>query len=189
MLTATSIRPISLRSQFIMFNNCWHLVKYIPGSVDAISQSIIYYKHNEPTITERWNNLAVKLIAQLNFHPDCIVRALASREKQCTGTRPLDLLCHNLAKNYGLLYNQLLLTKKDFTRPLHNMPKKKRIETLNNKYVFNNTVIETEPKKILIIDDIVTTGTTMLAIRDAIRQVTLSAEVYFFAFARTAGKW
>jgi predicted amidophosphoribosyltransferase len=69
------------------------------------------------------------------------------------------------------------------------MPKKKRIETLNYKYLFNSEFAAAEPKKILIIDDIVTTGTTRLSIREAIRQAIKPSEIYFFAFARTVSNW
>ena len=189
MHTATSIVPISLRSQFFMFKNCWHLVNYIPHSKDAVAQSIFCYKHHEPTMTERWNNLAFRLISQLNIQPDCIVRALGSHEMISLGTCPADLLCQHLANHYGIKYNPALLTKKHCTRPLHNMPKRTRIETLSNKYLFKLGSGETKPEKILIIDDIVTTGTTMLTIKDAFGRVTPQAEFYFFVLARTLNKW
>jgi predicted amidophosphoribosyltransferase len=189
MLTAKTIQPISLRSQFIMFRDCWHLVKYIPRSEDAISQSIIRYKQQDPLITEKWNNLVVKHIIQLNINAGCVIRALGSREMVCTGKRPLDELCFKLAKYYSIEYNPYLLMKKDFTRPLHGLPKKLRVEQLNNKYIFNLSPALMPPSTILILDDIVTTGTTMLAIRDAIKLEIPKCEIFFFALARTMAKW
>ena len=90
MLTSSNVNPKSLRTQFIMFHDCWHLVNYTPRSNDAISQSIIRYKQMEFTISERWNHLAFKHITQFNIQPDCIVRALASREMIASGSKPLD---------------------------------------------------------------------------------------------------
>src|SRR5205085_1276290 len=110
--------------------------------------------------------IAAKQIVSLSIKPDYIIRALSSREMISSGKRPLDLLCFQLAKHYGVTYNPYLLMKKDFHRPLHGLTKKKRMEELQGKYVFNMMHAEKERPAILIIDDIVTTGTTMIAIRE-----------------------
>lgn len=189
MTTAVSTSPVSLRSQYIMFRDCWHLVNYLPRSEDAVSQSVLSYKQQDKLIAERWNNLAAKRVAELNIQPDYIVRALGSREMVCTGGRPLDQLCFKLAKAFDITYNPFLLMKKNFTIPLHRLSKKKRIRELDNQYVFNMLRSEKERPQILIIDDIVTTGTTMLAIRECIRQVLPKSDFYFFTLARTVGNY
>lgn len=103
--------------------------------------------------------------------------------------KPLDQLCHSIAAHHSASYFPKLLTKSKTTRPLHKLNKTERRKELNNIYRIDPSIKPYRHKNILIVDDIVTTGTTMNAIKQAISKICPSAKFYFFTLAKTINKY
>jgi hypothetical protein len=115
---------------------------------------------------------------------DLIVRALGSAEEMATGTAPLDKLCKAIAKCSGATYAPDRLRKTSSVRALTTLGGRvMRQKELDGVYEFDGNGLP-KSQKILLVDDLVTTGATLEAATEAIKKADAGADVLHFVLAR-----
>jgi predicted amidophosphoribosyltransferase len=186
-LTRKQLIPIDITNHFSGFAGGWYLVDYIPATPDKISLSIINYKLEFDNCVRKWNELAAKRFLTLDIKTDIVIRALTSHEVISNNTKPLDYLCHAIARATEAKHIPTLLQKRQPTAPMHRLNYMQRQKELKDIY-FINPAYRGEPNSILIIDDIITSGATMNAIKKALLQQFPQASLYFFALGRTISR-
>jgi predicted amidophosphoribosyltransferase len=157
------------------------------GYQDVISRSVHDFKDgSEPQLT-RWISLAAPLVCkELQF--DLIIRALGSAEENATGTAPLDKLCNAIAECSGADYTPERLRKSSPVRALTTLGGRvMRQKELDGVYEFDGKGLP-ESLRILMVDDLATTGATMEAVTKAIRSSHAGAEILHFVLARVEGQ-
>jgi predicted amidophosphoribosyltransferase len=153
------------------------------GYQDVISRSLHDFKDGcEPQLS-RWISLSAPMVCkELKF--DLIVRALGSTEEMATGTAPLDKLCTAIAKCSGATYAPDRLRKTSSVRALTTLGGRvMRQKELDGVYEFDGNGLP-KSSKILLVDDLVTTGATLEAATDAIKTAHTGADVVHFVLAR-----
>ncbi len=164
-----------------------HIAYYIPvnwGIQDRISRSLIDFQHARDPQAMQWIRLAALLAGQV-FSCDVIVRALSSKEKSAGGGEPLDRVCQELARRTDVPYAPERLQKTRQTQAVKNAGgRPTRMKLLLDAYRFDAVGLSETPR-VLIVDDVITTGATLSAIASAIRKASPVAEILFLGLART----
>ena len=165
----------------------FHIANFVPvnwGAQDLISRSVVDFQFNREPQTSRWIRLALVAAANLSG-TDVIVRALSSKELLASGKTPLDRVGQELAQRMGSEYAPQRLTKLHPTAAVKNAGNREsREKILWDAYMFEAEGLPASVR-IMIIDDIVTTGATFAAIASAIRVKLPEAVITYFALART----
>jgi hypothetical protein len=165
----------------------FHIANFVPvnwGAQDPVSRALVDFQfHCEPQTTQ-WIRLA--LVGADGLGPvDLIIRALTSRELAGDGSTSLDRLGNELAQRIGSVYSPGRLTKTHHTAPVKNAGiREARDRILCGAYVFDGSGLE-DTARILVLDDLVTTGATFGAITAAIHASLPGADVRYFALGRT----
>lgn len=164
-----------------------HIAYYIPvnwGIQDRISRSLVDFLHARDPQEMQWMRLAALLAGQM-YSCDVIVRALSSKEKAASGSEPLDKVCQELARRMNVPYAPERLQKTRQTQAVKNAGgRPTRMKLLLDAYRFDSSGLSETPR-VLILDDVITTGATLGAIASAIRKESPLAEILFLALART----
>ena len=182
---------MALQHQYIDFDgeslNHYYLCNYLPlykGS-DDLSKSLIRFKAGSPVDVEAWTECSILEMNKISLNKGILIlRALSSDEMSTDSTRrtPLDRFATRLANLVEGTYQPDLLHKTRKTKSVKFLSLVDRIEELENVYTFTG---QSSFKEILILDDILTTGTTMKEIIKAIREVTPSSSITLFTLAST----
>jgi predicted amidophosphoribosyltransferase len=184
------ISPISLQLDYpLTFDGSWHLVYYIPRRklTDPFCISLIKFKENNVVIVQKWINAAVPRIKALNIKFDYVVRALRSKELEASGNEGLDKLGESLEKNIDTKYLPLGLKKTRATKPMHEITTKQgRYDELKGVYYIPDDAKFEDGKSFLILDDINTSGATIVTIRHVIQEKYPNSKIYFFTLGRTS---
>jgi predicted amidophosphoribosyltransferase len=160
-----------------------YLCPYLPltAGTDALSLSLIKFKQRIQPDLDAWIDCSIRLLGQQHFSPDTIIiRPLRHDE---TSARPdfpsaLDLLGQSLATHLRCRYIPTLLTKSRPTLPNKHLTRRERSSQLRDVYQLTPTPPSagapnspglTPHTPFLLIDDILTTGTTMRALINTIR--------------------
>lgn len=153
------------------------------GYQDIISRSLHDFKDGCEPQTTRWVSLAAPLVGkELKF--DIIVRALGSNEDSASGDTPLDKLCAAIAVSSGAAYVPERLLKVAPVRALTTLGgRAARQKELQGAYTFDAKDLPANVR-VLVVDDLATTGATLEAIADAIREAHAGADVACFTLAR-----
>ena len=153
------------------------------GYQDIISRSLHDFKDGCEPQTTRWVSLAAPLVGkELKF--DFIVRALGSNEDSASGATPLDKLCAAIAVSSGAAYVPERLLKVAPVRALTTLGgRAARQKELQGAYTFDAKGLPPNVR-VLVVDDLATTGATLEAIADAIREAHAGADVVCFTLAR-----
>ena len=174
-----------------IYTSCPHhyLCNYLPVSAgrDTLSRSLLRFKHGLQPDLDGWIDCALQLLTPLPISADTIiVRALHHDETIVPDNQPtsLDLLGEALATRFQCQYHPNLLQKSRSTRQSKGLSRHQRRTELYNIYTLEppcSTVAPppgstlapstptATPPGFLIIDDILTTGTTAQMIIRAIR--------------------
>lgn len=165
----------------------FHIANFVPvnwGAQDPISRSLVDFQFRREPQTTQWIRLA--LVGADGLGPvDVILRALSSRESVSDGLTSLDRLGSELAQRTGTEYAPGRLTKTRVAAPVKNAGiREARDRILRGVYVFDASGLDAT-SRILVLDDIVTTGATFGAITAAIRISLPNADVRYFALGRT----
>lgn len=182
---------MALQHQYIDFDgeslNHYYLCNYLPlykGS-DDLSKSLIRFKAGSPVDVEAWTECSILEMNKISLNKGILIlRALSSDEMSTDLTHhtPLDRFATRLANLVEGTYQPDLLHKTQKTMSVKFLSLADRIEELQNVYAFTG---QSSIKEILILDDILTTGTTMKEIIKAIREVTPSSSITLFTLAST----
>lgn len=165
----------------------FHIANFVPvnwGIQDKISRSLVDFQFKREPQTTQWVRLALVAAGELG-HADVIVRALSSKELSASGKSPLDRLGAEFAQRIGCPFAPERLKKVRLAAPVKNAGiREARDKILKNAYEFDATGLG-ETSRLLIIDDVVTTGATFAAIAAAIHAKLPQAPLTYFALART----
>ena len=153
------------------------------GYQDIVSRSLHDFKDGCEPQTARWIALAASHVCKdLKF--DLIVRALGTSELKASPGTPLDRLCEAIAGGSGARYEPERLEKEKAVRAMTSLGgRAARQKELDGVYRFDATGLASETR-ILLVDDIATTGATLEAIRRAIAKTMPGAAVTCFVLAR-----
>jgi predicted amidophosphoribosyltransferase len=177
----------------------YFLCNYLPVSAarDTLSRSLLRFKHGLQPDLDGWIDCAVELLAPLNFPAGTIiVRALHHNETVVQGQSmpaAMDKLGKALAATFHCIYQPELLSKARTTRPNKGLTRFERFTELKNVYTAAQAIhpipaIAPRPpdpnQPFLIIDDILTSGTTARMIIRAIRHAWPDATFSVFSLAR-----
>ena len=166
----------------------FYLCPYLPltAGADALSLSLLKFKQRIQPDLSAWIDCSTRLVGQLHVPPDTIIiRPLRHDE---TFARPefpsaLDLLGQSLATHLRCRYNPALLTKSRITLPNKHLTRRERTSQLRDVYHFTPTPLSPSTP-FLLIDDILTTGTTLRALIGTIRRVYPNCPVKAFTLTR-----
>jgi|GEM_PF-6868334 len=189
-----TIKSTVTRAAFIQYRKrrvkLQYLCTYFPINLcpDAVSRSLVLFKKNNPVHVDAWARYAAEAIT---LPRNClIVRPLGSQEQSirpdAVPDTPLDKLCARLASANRCSYAPWLLTKRTRTRPLKGLNRDDRWRTLWDQYRVATPVDTDRIGCILLVDDIITTGTTFRAIIRVLQNAYPKLPVAAFALGRTA---
>ncbi|QEC74684.1 ComF family protein [Mucilaginibacter ginsenosidivorax] len=116
-----------------------------------------------------------------------IIRALGSNELAADNSakKPLDRLGNSLAATFGCYYLPQILHKRKATKPIKSLNLTNRQKMLADVYEVKENVTNLNRRKVLILDDVVTSGVTSCAIISAILKTFPAAKINVFSFAWT----
>jgi predicted amidophosphoribosyltransferase len=180
------ISLLSSEKRYYGIDELYHVAYYHAARVgyqDVISRSLHDFKDGIEPQTARWIRLAAPAAAA-ELECEVIVRALRSTEETVSAGTPLDRLCKEIASAGGAEYAPERLTKNRMVRPLTTLAGRAlRQKELEGVYEFSAEGLLPD-SRILIVDDLATTGSTMAAIVKAIRAALPEALLTCFVLAR-----
>lgn len=183
----------NMSSTFSFLSGTYYLAYYFPrkqGNNDTVSEYILHFKDNKEPYTTKWIALASREVTANIKDIDIIVRVLGSTELTASGHTSLDKLGESLAKHTNSVYVKSALNKKRQTRPLKFLSRAERQQELNGLYTFQKPkTISSNNPNILLIDDIVTSGTTLKEVNRAIKTVLPQCRLFFFSIGKTYDNW
>ncbi|MBT6048131.1 MAG: hypothetical protein HOG49_15085 [Candidatus Scalindua sp.] len=183
----------NMSSNFQFLSGAYFLAYYIPRShesTDKVSSYILHFKKNKEPITSKWIALSSKEVCDHILNIDLIVRVLSSTELIASGNTSLDRLGATLAKYTGSKYEKQLLKKTRNTRSLKYLSRAERLEEIEGSYEFQRSqIVPHNNPRILLIDDIVTTGSTIREVNRAIKSILPNCRLYFFTIGKTYDSW
>jgi predicted amidophosphoribosyltransferase len=153
------------------------------GYQDIVSRSLHDFKDGCEPQAARWIALAApKVCNDLKF--DIIVRSLGTGELKASPGTPLDRLCDAIAEGSGAVYQPERLEKQKAVRALTSLAgRAARQKELDGVYLFDGSGLA-KNARILLVDDIATTGATLEAISKAMTTALPGAVVICFVLAR-----
>lgn len=169
----------------------YYLCHYLPVTVgkDTLSRSLLKFKEGRQPDLDGWIDCSLEIFGPAPIPPDTlIVRALHHDETATTGDSPnsLDLLGQALAHHLQARYLPQLLEKSSTCRSVKGFSRIEREDELRGRYTVPPPYRETlaAAPSLLIIDDILTTGTTIKMIITALRKYTQIDNFQSFTLAR-----
>jgi predicted amidophosphoribosyltransferase len=190
-----TLQRTSIRYKYYGYPH-FYLCSYLPLSArkDRLSLSLLKFKHGLQPDLDVWIDCAQKELDSLPWQPDTLIlRALRHDETTFAPSHPtpLDLLGQALATRFHCHYQPGLLRKSRPTRPCKDLPRYQRMAELQDTYIFTPpSLIHISPSPpstsspILLIDDILTTGTTLRTIIRAIREHCPDSPLLAFTLAK-----
>jgi hypothetical protein len=159
------------------------------GNTDYVSERLLDFKDNVEPITSKWVEIAEQELKG-SISVDLTLRVLASDETTTTGGTSMDKLGRLLQTRQGILYLPNCLIKNRQTRPLKSLPKTERQSELAGVYDFSAPHgINNNPLRILLLDDVLTTGTTIKEIKRAISEEVSNFKLILFVMGKTYDSW
>lgn len=163
----------------------FYLCHYRPKSSsghDRLSHSLLNFKNGIQPDVRAWIECSVaELVRIFSNSRAVIVRALDHSETNATESSPMQKLCDHIEKQIGLKNASAALSKRQPTQKLSLLSRKRRFEETAGAYVVNAESLSSN--RILVVDDILTSGATMTAIINAIKNVRPTASIKLFTFA------
>jgi len=157
------------------------------GISDMLTKSVLNLKNGDKHSIKRWANYIKKNFG-FKIKNWILVRALGHKELRSSGDEPLDKLGKLLVESSDISQANHWLHKNRVTKALKFLNSNDRKKELNDVYSFpTNKDPEIRNKRFgfLIYDDIVTTGTTIKVIADAIKKSWPNARLRGFALLDT----
>lgn len=150
-----------------------------------VTKSITLSSYNQPIVRSAINankfhnnNHASKLLASLlqtwlNTLPDkptiFIPIPLSSSRERERGYNQVTKVINHIAKKEKVLIKNLLIRTKD-TRPQTQLTREQRLINLVDVFNYKNTELQFSNYRIVLVDDVVTTGTTMRYAYNVLKQ-------------------
>ena len=174
-----------------------HLGYYFPTHdprFDDLSRLLLNFKDGNRDSSKLWIEYATKLLGpHIPSWPGgkktIIVRALGHIELRASGGKSLDILGKKLDEVYGTncVYSPTWVYKKHEIPSLKGLSRDARRQALVDAYahITLNDDDSKLPLNYLILDDVITTGSTLFAIQGAIKEKVPNARVHAFGLCRT----
>jgi hypothetical protein len=184
-----AILKILEESHYSFLTKGWYLSYYYTthgGNQDIVSRNLLHFKDGIEPYTNQW----IKIVSSCftgKFQPDIILRVLASEEIQCGNSTSLDKLGREISKKVNKPYLNSSLYKTRATKPLKYLKKDERFAEINGVYRFKKP--DRQIQSILLLDDIVTSGTTIVEIKRAIKSEIGDFNLYLFVLGKTFDSW
>lgn len=171
-----------------------HLFFYVKNSNELINYLIIKGMKkgeliNMKVLCKYYYIATKKYIKKDGIVFDLICRALSHKETISNGSQPLDSFCKGLSKKLDIRYEDKLLLKQYPNKKLTFLGNLDRQSQIKNNYYCNEKISIINNPKILVIDDVITTGISAIEISRAILTFKPQAIIYFIAISRTNKNW
>jgi len=150
--------------------------------IDELSKSLLRFKSKLQVDVQAWIECSVVELSKIINSNFIVVRALHGGELEA-GNSSLDLLGVSLVKELNCQYRPQLVKKSRLTKSLKFLNKEERKAEIQGTYSFQPDDGDFRNSSFLIIDDILTTGTTLKAIGDAITATTCNTDISFYSLA------
>ncbi|RZK10516.1 MAG: ComF family protein [Flavobacterium sp.] len=173
-------------SYFKLYHLCYYLSNSAFKNEDV--QRIISFKERDVYTVRHFASLAIQYLLDQRMEQDLIiVRALHSNELKALANRndPLDRIGKSLAATFNCFYKPELLRKTRVTKAVKLLNTQERKAELKQTYLVSKTKMDLNNRKILIIDDVVTTGVTICSIIKAVLDEFPLAKINVFSLAWT----
>ena len=167
----------------------WFLSYYFTtkcGIDDDVSKYLLRFKDGTEPYTSKWIEIATSFFKKESSF-DLILRVLSSEETQCINSKSLDKLALEISKNTGGQYLSSCLYKTRPTKPMKFLNRNERFEEIHQVYRFLSP--NKKPQNILLLDDIITSGTTITEIKRAIDAEIENSNIYLFVLGKTYDSW
>lgn len=166
----------------------YFLCTYIPKGAgsDRLSKSLLSFKDGQSPHRKAWTDCATGELKKVDdLQGACILRALHHNEMQVRDhiRHSLDHLGVKIAHAVSGSYQADCLAKIKEVPKLTTLSKAERMTALSQAYKFS--IPDRLPKRLLIIDDIYTSGATTLAILSAVLKAVPSCDISIFTLAAT----
>jgi len=133
---------------------------------DKYSDAILKFKRGKSLYVNELTKSAETYAKKNLGKYDYIVRVLGSDELTSNGGKPLDYLCHILSDVTRAKYLRNYLSKREVRDALKGYSSKgDRLSQLENNYYISDDSVDLSNKKVLIVDDICTTGASIETIK------------------------
>jgi predicted amidophosphoribosyltransferase len=182
-------RLLSTTRLFAGTTAVYHIAHYHApraGYQDKVSRSIHDFRDRHEPELGRWISVARAMVPRM-VKPDLIVRVLASEETVATGLSPIDMLCEALSEETGASYVRERLKKSHATSQAQDAANRAaRKQELADAYHFDAAGLP-RSARVLVVDDIAVTGSSLEAVACAIKASLQNAEVICFVLGRADG--
>jgi hypothetical protein len=170
--------------------------KYRDPRFDEVSKELLNFKHNYTTSVNKWTRVASVALKPLLLEWNkstskkiTVLRALGHDETEVDPSKPMDMLGRKLEmENPDILaYLPSWLSKSHPNPALHTLNAAQRIEALESVYQMIGLDTENSKKRVhyLILDDVITTGSTLNAIKAIILKQRPNAKIHAFGLCKT----
>ncbi len=184
------LKPLKKYQQNLGFINAWHLVYYVPSRIEdktLYSNSILAFKNGNEKAVQAWSDWAAEMLSKTNISFKIIIRALGSKEIYPNENCPLNILGRHLERKLGAKFLPNVLKKKKTTQPLQTLnTKEMRLHAIGGSYEVYNSNVNLNGVNVLILDDIITSGTTMNEIMRVLKQKWYRGNYYLFCLGKTS---
>lgn len=168
-------------------NRCYYLYYYLKTWThnDFLAFRLVAFKEDKPDEIAVFSRLAAAAIKKEKLKFDYVVRVLGSSElKPMTSGRVMHI-AQAVAEAASAKYIPDILYKTRATKKLVGLNRHERELELKDAYAVKNTY-DLDGKSVLIVDDIMTSGTSLTAVAAAIAKNYPFATLYGFCLAHTA---
>lgn len=166
-----------------------YLCHYKPRAVgaDKLSESLLRFKQGYPVDLQAWTECAQAALVTVLDPQTTIIRALS--HKELTIINPpytsLDILASRLAFQCAGQYLPQGLAKQRPTMPMKMLSRAERKKELHHVYTVGQKLIFSSCEAILVLDDILTSGSTVGAILEALDAAVTGKSISVFTLAYT----
>lgn len=160
------------------------------GVSSGVTRSILKFKAGNALHVGAWTEAALLALLEAGLQSgDVLVRALGHQETAIlwrSDPKPMDVLCRYISEKSGCAYSPDVLRKKRKTDKLTGMNRMERLRVMESAYELA-PVFGWGNKRVWIMDDVVTTGSTIRTIAATLRKRYASVDLRAFCLARTDG--
>lgn len=155
---------------------------------EAVRKSIYEFKYRDMKVYSKFygEKMAAHAMSYINhWKPDVIIPVPISKKKYLKrGYNQAELIAKELAVNCGIpMDNKVLYRIKD-TKPQKEVSREVRRKNLENAFIIGGNVVKY--RKVILVDDIYTTGSTIDECAKTLKQAGVK-EVYFISQSIGAG--
>ena len=172
------------------FRAFFHLCYYFPDERDEFySSQILEFKEGNEDAIEFWGDwveydFRYEIFDAIRF--GLVLRVLGHSELEAVEDKPLDEIGQRIVDVKGGVYNPKVIGKHRENKKLSrtNSLEEREAELEENYYLIDEDYRDYR-RNVLIIDDIKTSGTSMIAVKDLLRDSGFSGRIYGFALGET----